>query len=76
LEISERTLRRWTKDGEVSPDQRPLVPRSEPANALSAAERAAVLDVCNKSLFLQTMSSCCSVEHFSSRGQGNFLQMR
>ena len=46
-EISVRTLRRWTKDGEVSPDQRPLVPRSEPANALSAAERAAVLDVCN-----------------------------
>ena len=51
LEISERTLRRWTKDGEVRPDQRPVVPRPEPANALSAAERAAVLDVCNSKGF-------------------------
>ena len=51
LEISERTLRRWTKDGEVRPDQRPVVPRPEPANALSTAERAAVLDVCNSKEF-------------------------
>ena len=51
LEISERTLRRWTKDGEVRADQRPLVPRPEPANALSAAERAVVLDVCNSEEF-------------------------
>ncbi len=51
LEISERTLRRWTKDGEVRPDRRPLVPRPEPANALSAAERAAVLDVCKSKEF-------------------------
>jgi putative transposase len=51
LEISERTLRRWTKDGEVRSDQRPLVPRPEPANALSTAERAAVLDVCNSKEF-------------------------
>ena len=51
LEISVRTLRRWTKDGEVRPDQRPLVPRPEPANALSAAERAAVLDVCKSKDF-------------------------
>lgn len=51
LEISERTLRRWTKDGEVRPDQRPVVPRPQPANALSAAERAAVLDVCNSKEF-------------------------
>ena len=27
LEISDRTLRRWTKGGQVRPDQRPLVPR-------------------------------------------------
>ena len=27
LEISDRTLRRWTKGGQVRPDQRPFVPR-------------------------------------------------
>ena len=47
LEISDRTLRRWTKDGQVHADQRPLVPRPEPANKLSPAEREAVLDTCN-----------------------------
>ena len=51
LKISERTLRRWTKDGEVRPDQRPVVPRKQPANALSAAESMAVLDVCNSKEF-------------------------
>ena len=51
LELSERTFRRWTKDGQVHADQRPLVPRPEPANKLSAAERAAVVDVCNSTEF-------------------------
>jgi hypothetical protein len=51
LEISDRTLRRWTNGGEVQPDRRPLVPRPEPANKLSADERAAVLDVCNSGHF-------------------------
>jgi putative transposase len=44
LEISDRTLRRWTKDGQIHADRRPLVPRPEPANKLSAAECAAVLE--------------------------------
>ena len=51
LEISDRTLRRWTKDGQIHADQRPLVPRPEPANKLSAAERTAVLEVCNSKEF-------------------------
>ena len=51
LRISDRTLRRWTKDGQIHADQRPLVPRPEPANKLSAEERAAVLDICNSEAF-------------------------
>ena len=51
LEISDRTLRRWTKDGQIHADQRPLVLRSEPANKLSSEEREAVLDVCNSAEF-------------------------
>jgi transposase InsO family protein len=51
LEISDRTLRRWTKDGKLHADQRPFAPRPEPANKLSAAERAAVLSLCNSKEF-------------------------
>ena len=51
MEISDRTLRRWTNDGEIQPDQRPRVPRPEPANKLSAIERAAVLSLCNSAEF-------------------------
>ncbi|MFN3847198.1 MAG: IS3 family transposase [Paracoccaceae bacterium] len=51
LEISDRTLRRWTKDGQIHADQRPLVPRPEPANKLSASERMAVLDLSNSTEF-------------------------
>jgi putative transposase len=51
LQISERTLRRWTKGGQVHPDQRPLAARPEPANKLGADERAAVLDACNSKEF-------------------------
>ncbi len=51
MEISDRTLRRWMKGGEVHADQRPLVARPEPRNKLSTAERAAVLEACNSTEF-------------------------
>ena len=51
LELSERTLRRWTLGGQVRADQRPLVQRPEPRNKLSAEERAAVLSLCNSTEF-------------------------
>jgi putative transposase len=51
LQISERTIRRWTKEGVVQPDQRPLVQRPEPPNKLSETERKAVLDACNSKDF-------------------------
>jgi putative transposase len=43
LEISDHTLRRWTKGGQIHADQLPLVPRTEPANKLSDEDRAAIL---------------------------------
>ena len=51
LEISDRTLRRWTRGGQVHADQRPLVQRPEPRNKLSQDERAAVLSICNSAEF-------------------------
>ena len=51
LEISDHTPRRRTKDGRIHADQRSLVPRPEPTNKLSAADRTAVLEVCNSTEF-------------------------
>ena len=50
-EISERTLRRWTRGGKVHADQRPLVQRPVPRNKLSEDERTAVLSICNSTEF-------------------------
>jgi transposase len=51
LKISERTIRRWTKEGVVQSDKRPLVQRAEPPNKLSETEHKAVLDACNSKDF-------------------------
>ena len=51
LQISERTIRRWIKEGVVQSDKRPLVQRAEPPNKLSETERKAVLDACNSKDF-------------------------
>ena len=51
MEISERTLRRWTRGGQVHADQRPLVQRPEPRNKLSDEERDVVLSICNSTEF-------------------------
>ena len=51
VEISERTLRRWTNGGQVHADGRPLVQRPQPRNKLSDEERAAVLSICNSAEF-------------------------
>jgi putative transposase len=47
LGLSLRTVQRWTRDGGVSEDRRPHAERPTPPNALSEAERAEVLAVCN-----------------------------
>ena len=51
LGLSARTYQRWTQQGGVEADLRPLVARQAPANKLSEAERQQVLDTCNSALF-------------------------
>lgn len=49
--ISLRTYQRWTVDGEVSEDQRPLAERPEPGNKLTKQEREQIIAVCNEPEF-------------------------
>ena len=46
--ITVRTHQRWTREGDVREDQRPLVDRAAPANALCAEETQAILDACHR----------------------------
>ncbi len=47
LGVSVRTYQRWTSQGTVKADRRPGAMRPEPANKLSAEERARVLKTCH-----------------------------
>ena len=49
--ISERTLQRWCKDGEIQEDQRPLIDRPTPANKLTDEECKAILEVIHRPEF-------------------------
>jgi transposase len=51
LQISARTLQRWTQGEGVTCDRRPDAQRPVPANKLSEAEREAVLKVANSPTF-------------------------
>ena len=46
--ISVRTYQRWTENGNVRPDRRPLAKRPEPANKLTPKEKQHVLDICHQ----------------------------
>ncbi|WP_253449626.1 helix-turn-helix domain-containing protein [Halomonas sp. Y3] len=48
LGITARTYQRWTRGGTLHEDQRPLVDRPVPANALTPAEEQEILDVCHR----------------------------
>ena len=43
LGISDRTYQRWTKEGHVSIDQRPITKRPRPKNKISQEERSAII---------------------------------
>ncbi|GHD71375.1 transposase [Vogesella fluminis] len=47
LNLSLRTIQRWTQEGTVRADARPSADRPTPANALSQDERDAILALCN-----------------------------
>ena len=47
LNISVSTYQRWTKDGEVKKDQRPLIDRPTPKNKLSDEERQGIIKIIN-----------------------------
>lgn len=51
--ISERTVQRWKPLGSevIVSDQRPMVEREKPHNALSAEEIARILEVCNQEAY-------------------------
>lgn len=60
LGISARTYQRWTADGSIREDQRPLVERSSPKNKLTEEERIKVIAVANSPEFadLPPLSNC------------------
>ncbi|MCB5560318.1 IS3 family transposase [Anaerosalibacter bizertensis] len=47
LNISVRTYQRWTKEGEVKKDQRPLVKRPTPKNKITEEERSQIIETVN-----------------------------
>lgn len=51
LGIDVRTYQRWIQDGTVKADHRPQATRPEPANKLSADERATALSICHQPEF-------------------------
>jgi len=51
LGISIRTHQRWTREGGVNADQRSVVERPRPANALTAEEEACILAQCHRPEF-------------------------
>lgn len=51
LGLTARTHQRWTRDGALREDQRPLADRPVPHHALTAAEQQDILDVCHRPAF-------------------------
>ncbi len=45
--ISIRTLQRWSVNGQITEDLRPIAKRPEPSNKLTDVERQQILDTCN-----------------------------
>ncbi len=48
LNISDRTYQRWTKEGDIKEDQRPIVKRPIPKNKITKEERQEIIETVNK----------------------------
>ena len=48
LNISDRTYQRWTKEGDIKQDQRPLIKRPTPRNKITEEERTKIIQTVNK----------------------------
>lgn len=48
LNITDRTYQRWTKEGDIKQDQRPLIKRPTPKNKITKEERTEIIETVNK----------------------------
>jgi len=68
LGISSRTYQRWTSDGSVSEDQRPIIDRPSPKNKLTEEERSKVIQVANSPEFAD-LPPCQIVPKLADEGE-------
>src|SRR5690606_41510652 len=63
LGISDRTYQRWTKNGSVSEDKRPIAKRPSPKNKLTEEERSEIVEVANSPEFADRKSTRLNSSH-------------
>ncbi len=68
LGISVRAYERWTQDGSVKKDQRPIIKRSTPQNKLSEKERNEIIEVVNSPDFAD-LPPCSIVPLLADQGR-------
>lgn len=69
LGIAARTYQRWTQEGGIREDQRPLVDRPGPANALTVAEEQELLKVCHRRKYASLPPEQIVVRLFDEEGR-------
>ena len=68
LGISSRTLQRWSRIGEDTPDGRPMAARPAPKNKLRETERSRILEVCHEKEF-ENLPPSQIVPRLADRGE-------
>jgi transposase-like protein len=69
LGITARTYQRWSRDGDLREDQRPLVDRPVPADALTPAEEQEILAVCHRPEYASLTPEQIVVRLFDEEGR-------